>query len=1100
MKIHKVLLGLFAGLLALTGGATHAQFYEIGPANIGGQVSSLVLDNQDATRSTIYAGAATGGLFVRTTNTSVLNNLYSDLGSTAPIENLVADTTSWHKVTLKLNNEEVTLPISAMTQMPNGELILGTGDNSYILGSMYTGKMSLKGRGIYRYNPSTKELKLISYTSNLNTFGAVKALDYIYRDGTVYLFAATNTGLYRWTISDNDPNTGWNSNATLVQLGEVDEFVVARTLNVAYFSIGNQLWKVSNLTSANPAAATHNISASNTAFADPNVALKLAIAPSDNRYLYVMVINADGESENVYLTTNGQAWTTLTTETIYPIWPNNNGKTCGTIAVDPTNPKRVIIAGTNIWIGQGYVEGANYQWTKTSYSELELNRGDYMGTVFISPYFVHSGIHQILSVYSETPVYQTSTETIHHTYYMATDAGVYSTTNDFRTFNNINLGLNNVQIADLAVCPDGSVISGAAFNGCPFIGSRNTHNGGTPLISWYDNGAMGNFNHNANVLWTGSGNKVAASSFYQILPQSRRNIYTTSQGMMGRSFADYFDYTNTQTWTIGDAFLSNEYTGHVGNIFLWESANDQLYKDSIKVAIDPLGYIFRKRSAQSNIYDTIWLSRANPLDNNGVRFEYRDSVIDEHQTITIIDTIPVGTGRGTTFQLQSGDTAVFTCRGNAEYPFKFGFSQSFLNNYIAQHEGMNKVTVGDSFLIKSPVVSRALAVVAANNSYDVIYTWTPNDFSHVWDNNGGDKLMTWFPIFRQAHGVEGDILDNDIYPRDAVLSTDGYTAYISVYHTTRHESQLYRLRGFENVNFHQQTRDIYPEIHVESSAAKRKVKQSSIRGGDNWFSRPISHIAVDPRPGEDRIVITFEDYNDSYDNVVIINHASDTNGLCTIEPIGIIGSNFNYNNIPAYSAFVERTSGDIWVGTAEGVFIYNNQSHTWSQYSHLKGVPVTSIVQQYHERPVLHNLTHTGINENKFIFAKTKWPGAIYIGTYGRGIFLDTSLVTDPVNEICNPEDFLDIPRVNNVGLNSVSVYPNPVSGNAHLALTATEAGRATLRIYDLNGRVITNRDLGYAVEGEQVYTISTDGLSKGMYLINVVIGGHTAATKMLVR
>ena len=147
-----------------------------------------------------------------------------------------------------------------------------------------------------------------------------------------------------------------------------------------------------------------------------------------------------------------------------------------------------------------------------------------------------------------------------------------------------------------------------------------------------------------------------------------------------------------------------------------------------------------------------------------------------------------------------------------------------------------------------------------------------------------------------------------------------------------------------------------------------------------------------------------------------------------------------------------------------------------------------------------HHLTHTGINPNNFVFAKTKWPGAIYIGTYGRGIFMDTTMVTDTINEISDPEDYLDIPRVSSVGLNNVSVYPNPVSGNAHLSLTAAEAGRATLRIYDLNGRMVTSRDLGYATEGEQVYSISTDGMSKGMYLINVIIGGHTAATKMLVR
>jgi hypothetical protein len=57
MKRNKVLLGLYVGLLTLAGGVANAQtnsrFYEVGPDNIGGQVSSFVLDRQDTNRTTI---------------------------------------------------------------------------------------------------------------------------------------------------------------------------------------------------------------------------------------------------------------------------------------------------------------------------------------------------------------------------------------------------------------------------------------------------------------------------------------------------------------------------------------------------------------------------------------------------------------------------------------------------------------------------------------------------------------------------------------------------------------------------------------------------------------------------------------------------------------------------------------------------------------------------------------------------------------------------------------------------------------------------------------------------------------------------------------
>ena len=57
-------------------------------------------------------------------------------------------------------------------------------------------------------------------------------------------------------------------------------------------------------------------------------------------------------------------------------------------------------------------------------------------------------------------------------------------------------------------------------------------------------------------------------------------------------------------------------------------------------------------------------------------------------------------------------------------------------------------------------------------------------------------------------------------------------------------------------------------------------------------------------------------------------------------------------------------------------------------------------MQQTKEYGVRRAITHTGITENKYLFAKSKWPNAIYFGTYGRGIFLDMTYVTDTVNEI----------------------------------------------------------------------------------------------------
>ena len=1050
MKSKNVLLGLFAGVMALMGGAAHAQFYEIGPANIGGQVSSIIVDQQDASRSTVYAGAISGGLYVRTSNSEVLRNLYRDLDDENYVNQLVNNFESWHLVRYinSATGYEETLPISALVQGPDGTIYIGTGDDTYPLGSTYN-KMSVKGRGIYRYKPSDGTFSLIPFT---NHFDAVHAIDYYFRNDTIFLFAATNSGLYRWAVNtaSSDIDGAWNSCTAVSVLDNtsIDELVVVRPLNMAYFTTGNQLYKLGNLTPLN--LNPINISGSNSAFGSTNTAIKIAVAPSDSRYLYAMVIDSVGRMENVYGTTNGQVWTALATSTVQPL-TSNSGTTCGAIAVDPGNPKRIILGGTNIWTGEGFLENANYQWTKNSYSEFELNGGDYMSYVFNNSVFVHSGIHQIL------PVFHIENGEGVTTYYMATDGGVYSTSTEFNSYDNINRGMNNLQITSVAVAPDGSLISGAINNACPFIEARMAHNGGTSITSWYDDGTMGNMNHDANILWTGNGGKVAASAFQQITTQPHRNIFVSSANCnIGRSYADYLDYTNSQTWTTGQGFLTNEVAGGpaIGSISLWESANDEYYKDSIKVGLDLSGYFFNANG------DTVMITSPT-------------------------QTVP------------TNSKAIFLAKNNSDYPFDYTYTKSHKAN--------------DSLVVKNPVVSRMLAVVNTSSTQSaVLYSWTANDFSKVYDgvidadrDLDADvktalraKFMWWSPLLTIKHS---ELLHTmNLYPRDAVMSADGRCAYLSTYDLATHQSQLYRLSNFENVNFYKYPADVRNDISAASDTTSRVVKSTKfLRGSSEWFPRPISSITSDPRPGVDRIVVTFEDHSTSYTNVLVINNPSSTDWTSNAEQLPITG----HVSTPAYCAMIEDSTGNIYVGTDDGVFIYDGSS--WSQYEHLRGVPVTSITQQTKKLSVRRATTHTGITENKYLFAKTKWPRAIYFGTYGRGIFMDMTYVTDTINEICDPEDYnpVSIPTVATVGDNSVSIYPNPVMGKeASLALTAVEAGNAVMRIYDLNGRMVSERNLGYANEGEQVYTIGTEGMAKGMYLVNVTIGSHTAAAKMMVR
>lgn len=1075
MKRNKVLLGLYVGLLTLAGGVANAQtggsnskFYEVGPANIGGEISSIVVDRQDTSRNTLYAGAATGGLFLQSKSMDILLNLYNNLGTDPTrAQYLSTDTIGWHHVPFYQNGREISLPISCMTQGPNGVIYIGTGSDKYAYGTTYK-EMSRKGMGIYRYNPQTNTFALIPTTNPANdtNFSTINALELLYSDNTLYLYAATNSGLYRWLMVDGNDN--WTATPTRVFAGRVDNIVISRRHNVAFFSCGNKLYRIGDVTAAPSALATVDISSSNSAFGGNNIGMKLAISQTDTMFLYAMVINQSGYMDALYMTMDEQHWTTLTTSTVMPL-TYNSGKDCGAVTVDPGNPRRVFIAGTDIYVGRGYVDGNYYQWTTASASEHTLNYGEYMSTVYGNGSFVHSGIHQMVPVYHVNP-----DGTDYHTFFIATDGGVFSAKHygdlGFGAFQSENRGLNTLQINGLAVSPDGTIIMGANKNSCPVVEAHLAHNGGEATLSWYDDGSLGNFNHDANVLWTGNGGVVAASSFQQVKPLSRRTIFTTSaSGFAGRSYADYLNYNNTTTWTVDSSFTTNKIVDgpEIGQITLWETDNNTLFNDSVDMQVDTLGVIFRKNGSK---WDTLWVN----------------------------DTA-WGENRGGKFQILRGDKAIFYSRANADYPFEYTFT--------------SRMKAKETIRVQNPIQSRALIIGEAEPvNYTVLGTvgyprsvwmaWYPVDFTRVWDAGteedalGGqtelfEKLQYWSPIYC-VERKEGTSTET-VYPRMATFSKDGLTVYVVNYDVVSHQSMLVRLRGFQNIDYSKSNRQLIEELSY-SNAARALVVDTLRFNGSVWFPRPISNIAVDGRNGQDRLVLTFEDYSTAMANVAIVNNASSNGYSITEMPI-------NNTDLPAYCAIVEDSTGTIFVGTADGVYTKTGAAG-WQTYNKLFGVPVTSIVQQTKKMDVRRNLTHTGITANKYVFAKTKWPRAIYFGTYGRGVFMDMKYVTDTINEICDSTDYnnVGIPTVHSVSPNSVKLYPNPVYNEANLLINANTAGNAVLRVYDLNGRLVMNRNMGFIAEGEQHYTIDCTGMSKGMYLINVIIGGHTSTAKMIVK
>ncbi|MBQ6069171.1 MAG: T9SS type A sorting domain-containing protein [Bacteroidales bacterium] len=1019
MKSRKVLLGLIVGVCVCLAGTATAQkanyqsnkLVEIGPDNIGGRVTSLVVAKHiDSYSSLLYAGAATGGLYTRLAS---------------PRD------TIWEYVPCYINDEEITLPISCMEKMNDSTLLIGTGESYYTKGNKLN-KMAAIGRGLFLFNMNTNQFTLVNGTdprTNLDAdFASVNDMALMTVQGVTYVFVATPKGLFRWNISQN---SDWNAAPARIFEGNVRNVVVSKQFNRAFFSSNGNLYKIGDVINN---AAVVDITGSCSAFGHNASAIDLALAPSDESYLYAMVSKNNGMMEGLYLTRNTNTWMLLSTSTVTPFTSAATSKTCGALTVSPTDPSKVILGGANVWVGKGYVENAPYQWTVSSSNELQLNSGDYMSSVYSSMVYVHSGIHQIVPEVR----WVDATSFMHEGYYVVTDGGVYySPSSALNYFENYNRGMNNVQINSLAVCPDGSIISGANASACPFIEARVEHNGGDSEPSWYDpQGSL--TNHMANVIWQGNGGAVAASRFNQYSPLSRRTIFVSSaNGSIGRSYADFSDYTNTQTWTSGSAFMTDLVAGGpaIGQIYLWETDNNVYSNDSMTFIIDTLGFIKR----------------------NGER-------------------IDITTG----MQIRRGDSIMVLDPAHASYPFWHVFD----HNFIVRDQLVHTVHM--------PYTSRMLAVTVENDmpqNTNVSYCWFPTDFRKVFDESNETRF--WSHIY----AVNGSS-NPHMYVRYTALSQDGDCAFVVVENDTLGQSFIARVHGLSNADYNATVPQIRDMLNYKIRTRITTTDTIMATADSYFFGRRISSITPDPRPGKDALLVTFDGYGTNAPNLAYINNASSSNPTITYPPIP--------TTAPAYSAMIEYTTGEVYLGTEEGVFRASSITRgDWQPYGSFKGVPVTSMYQVTNNYPRIKYVGHDGVTEVPYIFPRTKYAYAMYFGTYGRGIFMDSTHVVDHTNEIVDPEDYageLVIPTVDNIGDNAVRFYPNPAVSNATMELTVAQPGNAVMRIYDLSGKVVYSESMGRIAEGVHTRTINCEQLQRGMYLVNVVIGGQKATSKLIVR
>ncbi|HEY9165667.1 MAG TPA: T9SS type A sorting domain-containing protein [Candidatus Kryptonia bacterium] len=176
-----------------------------------------------------------------------------------------------------------------------------------------------------------------------------------------------------------------------------------------------------------------------------------------------------------------------------------------------------------------------------------------------------------------------------------------------------------------------------------------------------------------------------------------------------------------------------------------------------------------------------------------------------------------------------------------------------------------------------------------------------------------------------------------------------------------------------------------------------------------------------------------------------------------------IGSTSNgFNGEPAKYICVDSTTGYIYAGTYDGVYITTNGGGTWSKLgTGLPNAVVDDIAIQY--------ATHS-----------------LRVATHGRGGW-EVDLATGIARSVETPTEF-----------SLAQNYPNPFNPATTISFKLAADSYVTLKVYDVLGREVATLMKGKQKAGEHSLTFDASKLTSGVYFYRIATSSFTETRKMI--
>jgi PKD repeat protein/lipid-binding SYLF domain-containing protein len=342
---------------------------EQGPNNLGGRTRAILIDPNDATGNTIFAGSVGGGLWKTT-------NINSATPNWAPVNDLATN-----------------LAISSITVDPSNANIM-----YFCTGEGYNNIDAIRGNGVWKSTNAGATWSQLAATTSATFYFCQKII--VNSTGVVFV-ATSGNGLQR----SADGGTTWTKvlGTGLGIAGAVSNFcydVEIAANGDIYSSLDGSVHKSTNAGVTFATAQTLGVTAAR---------IELACAPNDANYVYAIVENGSVVNAIIRTINGGTSWTSRTepadADPGCPAADFSNGQAWYdlSIAVDPNNRDRLFVGGLDLFASS---DGAG-TWSQIAHW--------YGGFGF---QYTHADQHHILFKPGSSAIA-----------YFVNDGGVYSTAN-----------------------------------------------------------------------------------------------------------------------------------------------------------------------------------------------------------------------------------------------------------------------------------------------------------------------------------------------------------------------------------------------------------------------------------------------------------------------------------------------------------------------------------------------------------------------------------------------------------------------------------------------------------------------------------------------